>query len=198
MQPTKSYRIWFTQRNGSTLLCKGLEQTGIAGKPGEFFNLIDEESLCEKYNATIYQDLKEKIWHLGASQNGVFGIKHSRHATRYEKIIHEIKILKGYNTDEQIDEQELLSDLFPTCKHIFLTRRNKVRQAASWWKAIKDQVWHLEPNQKKSSSQDFYAKHYDFAALSTLLKEACLRECSIQEHFSRYQINPLLSSMKIW
>ncbi len=37
MRPVKSYAIWFSQRTGSTLLCKTLESTGIAGKPEEFF-----------------------------------------------------------------------------------------------------------------------------------------------------------------
>ena len=45
MKPEKSYRIWFSNRNGSTLLCQGLEQTGIAGKPGEYFNLMESTSL---------------------------------------------------------------------------------------------------------------------------------------------------------
>ncbi len=191
MQPTKSYRIWFTQRNGSSLLCKGLEQTGLAGKPGEFFNSFDHQSLCQKYQVTTYEDLRAKLWEAGTSRNKIFGIKHSRHATYYGEIIKEIKILKGHRPDEPVDETTLIEDLFPECKHIFLTRRNKIRQAVSWWKAIKDQVWHIEPGQRRSNDPDFYNTNYDFAALTSLLNEVCLRECSIQEYFSRYEIAPL-------
>ena len=128
MPPHKSYRIWFSQRNGSTLLCKGLEQTGICGIPGEYFNLMDASSLCDKYNVDTYGQLKETIWKLGTSSNGVFGIKHSLHASYSGRIFKEIKKLKGIPQDAEIDRQELLSDLFPNCKHIFLTRRNMQRR----------------------------------------------------------------------
>lgn len=35
MKPRICYTVWFSQRNGSTLLCEGLTATGIAGKPAE-------------------------------------------------------------------------------------------------------------------------------------------------------------------
>ena len=46
MKPRLSYTIWFSQRTGSTVLCKALESTGIAGKPNEWLytgdgNLLD-------------------------------------------------------------------------------------------------------------------------------------------------------------
>ena len=37
MQPTLSYMICATPRSGSTLLCKALQNTGLAGKPDEYF-----------------------------------------------------------------------------------------------------------------------------------------------------------------
>lgn len=191
MKPEKSYRIWFTQRNGSTLLCKGLEQTGIAGKPGEYFNLMEAKTLCEKYNVTQYEALKIKIWELGTSNNGVFGIKHSWFTSRSGKIMDEFKTLKNIPLKAKMNEEELLQDLFPNCKHIFLTRRNKVRQAVSWWKAINDQVWHIEKDDQHRNEASFYEKHYDFDALNHLFKEANLRECAIQEYFATNNITPL-------
>ncbi len=189
MQPKKSYRIWFSQRNGSTLLCKGLEQTGIAGIPGEYFNVMESDTLCEKYGVQTYDELKNKLWELGMSANGVFGIKHSMYAERYDKIFEEIRKLRRMSAE--VNEEELLSDIFPNCKHIYLTRRNKIRQAVSWWKAIKDNVWHLESGEEKTDDAEFYERHYDFAALSHLFKEATLRECAMQAYFSQYNIQPL-------
>ena len=58
MKPTKSYRIWMSQRNGSSLLCKGLESTGIAGKPGEHFHNFEHDSLAEKYEVRTYEELR--------------------------------------------------------------------------------------------------------------------------------------------
>ena len=191
MTPTKSYRIWFTQRNGSTLLCKGLESTGIAGIPGEYFNLMEAESLCEKYQVKTYDQLKAKLWELGTTPNGVFGIKHSMFTSRWKKIFEEILRLQNIDPADNINQEEVLADIFPNCKHIFLTRRNKIRQAVSWWKAIKDQVWHIEAKDAHQNGADFYEENYDFDALSHLLKEAVLRECAIQQYFSTHHITPL-------
>ena len=55
--PTRSYLIWFTPRTGSTLLCKGLEDTGLLGKPGEHLLIVNEGSLAAKYGVAIYADL---------------------------------------------------------------------------------------------------------------------------------------------
>ena len=191
MQVLQSYRIWFTQRNGSTLLCKGLESTGIAGIPGEYFNLPDKVSLCEHYDVNTYEQLKTKIWQIGTSKNGVFGIKHSWFAHRHEKISKEIAQLRACPIAKSINHEALFADLFPNCKHIYLTRRNKVRQAVSWWKAIQDNVWHLEKGKTRQENSTFYEEKYDFDALSHLFKEAILRECAIQAYFSQYQIIPL-------
>ena len=37
MAPTHTYLICATQRSGSTLLCELLKQTGVAGRPEEYF-----------------------------------------------------------------------------------------------------------------------------------------------------------------
>ncbi|MBB4079678.1 LPS sulfotransferase NodH [Lewinella aquimaris] len=186
-QPHTTYRIWFSQRNGSTLLCKGLEQTGVAGTPGEYFNLMESESLRGKYGIRTYDELKAKLWEIGGTPNGVFGIKHSLN----QVILDEIRSLRGIGSQDSVDDEALLADLFPNCKHIYLTRRNKVRQAVSWWKAIKDNVWHLDADHNHTNDEAFYRDHYDFAALSHLFKEANLRECAIQEYFTKYGIRPL-------
>ena len=70
MPPNKSYIIWFTPRTGSTLLCKSLEETGIAGKPGEFFNLEEKKSFCSHYDLSSYQELRKRLWSLGSTRNG--------------------------------------------------------------------------------------------------------------------------------
>lgn len=191
MIPTKSYRIWFSQRNGSTLLCKGLEHTEIAGIPGEYLNPSSQGSLCHKYGVKTYDELKQAIWDLGTTSNDVFGIKHSLHSTYSAHVFGEIRSLRGLAPATDPIREDSLDDLFPNCKHIFLTRRNKVRQAVSWWKAINDNVWHLDKHDAQEIAPDFYTHHYDFAALEHLFKEAALRECAMQEYFSKHDIDPM-------
>ena len=136
MTPTKSYRIWFTQRSGSTVLCKGLEQTGIAGIPLELFNIDVGNSFSNTYKIATYTQLKTKLWKLGSTDNGVFGIKHDLHTARYNNLFTEILQLRNIKNQSSLNHDSIWSDIFPNCKHIFLTRRNKIRQAVSWWKAI--------------------------------------------------------------
>ena len=76
MKPQISYTIWFSQRTGSTLLCKALEATGIAGKPNEWFNTSD---LFDHYKVPNHAELQTYLWNVGSASNGVFGIKHSFH-----------------------------------------------------------------------------------------------------------------------
>ena len=190
MRPKKSYIIWFSQRNGSTLLSKGLEQTEIAGKPRELFTLLENDTLCQTYKVATYEQLKEKLWELGSSENGVFGIKTSIYAKVFKNIIQEIAELRGLGKNE-ISESEILADIFPNCQHIYLTRRNKIRQAVSWWKAIKDDVWHLTAKDNHTEQASFYESQYNFDALHHLFREATLRECAMQAYFTRNKIIPI-------
>lgn len=188
MQPIQSYRIWFTPRSGSSLLCKGLEATEVAGKPGEFFTLFEYDSLCEKYQVDNYEALKYQLWREGTSSNGVFGMK----IVLDHKVMCEIAQLR-YGDPQRFNEPGLLDDLFPNCMDIYLSRRNKIRQVVSWWKAIKDSVWHIDSQQKKAwNGSSFYLENYDFAALQHLLKESVLRECAIEEYFNEHGIRPLI------
>lgn len=76
MKPRLCYTIWMTQRNGSTLLCKSLEQTNIAGKPNEWLlNYYDNPDLLNIYKCSNISELKNNIWEKGLTTNGVFGIK---------------------------------------------------------------------------------------------------------------------------
>ncbi len=75
MKPEISYTVWFSQRNGSSLLCEVLKATGIAGIPGELIHIPTDTSLLGFYQTKDYVELQQKIWHEGMTPNGVFGIK---------------------------------------------------------------------------------------------------------------------------
>ena len=63
--PTQSYVIWFSQRVGSTVLTQTLEDTGIAGRPREWFHDHTGAGLLAKYGATNAFDLREALWRNG-------------------------------------------------------------------------------------------------------------------------------------
>ncbi|MEL6672670.1 MAG: Stf0 family sulfotransferase [Bacteroidota bacterium] len=188
-QPHTSIRIWFSPRTGSTLLCKGLEQTGIAGVPGEYFNISQGDTFKDHYQISDFEELKTKLWSLGSSPNGVFAIKQPRHHSDYQRWLAEFRQLKGLPADAP--EAGLMDELFPNSVHIFLSRRNKVRQAVSWWKAIQDNQWHLTQRDERAQEADFYADKYNYDALTHLWKESQLIEANIDQYFQQNQIKPL-------
>jgi len=185
--PIKSYRIWHANRSGSTLLCQLLEDTGIAGKPGEHFTLHGESSLAEKFNAQTYTELVNKVWSVGTTPNGVFADKATAHYQGHHDIITEICQLGGVEMTENYEE--IWKDIFPNCKHILIIRTNKVRQAVSWWKAIQDDQWHIIGDQKRTKQAAFYEDKYNPDALRHLFKEAVIRDIANQEYLTNNDLN---------
>jgi trehalose 2-sulfotransferase len=78
---------------------------------------------------------------------------------------------------------------FPNGRHIFMTRRNKIRLAVSWWKAIQSQEWHRLRGVCPQAID--IADHYDPDAIDHLVAESVMREAAIQEFFAQGRIVPL-------
>jgi trehalose 2-sulfotransferase len=75
MQPDMSYLICCDPRTGSWLLAEGLQFTGIAGVPREFFAKEHEQEWIERLGASTYVDFLEKVIKYATTPNGVFGAK---------------------------------------------------------------------------------------------------------------------------
>ena len=184
MKPKLSYTIWFSQRTGSTLLCRALESTGIAGKPRE---LLSNDNLLKKYRLNSYVDLQQRLWQLGTTPNGVFGIKTGAYRPYLDSLIDTFKQFPDCKPTN--NPTEIWENTFPNCKHIYMTRRNKVRLAVSWWKAIQTQEWRRKQGQPPVSV-DLEGK-YSYEAIDHLFSECSMREAAIQEFFDRGSIVPL-------
>ena len=202
MKPKLSYTIWFSQRTGSTLLCRALESTDIAGKPREW---LSDDNLLKKYQLNSYAELQQRLWQLGTTSNGVFGVKTGAYNPYFKNLIDTFKQFPGCNSEcnnpIEIWNIALLgarslapcvdagSHRFPNCKHIYMTRRNKVRLAVSWWKAIQTQEWRRKQGQLPASI-DLKDK-YSYEAIAHLFAECSMREAAIQEFFDLGAIVPL-------
>lgn len=177
-KPKLSYTIWFSQRTGSTLLCRALQSTGIAGKPSEW---LSDSNLLGKYQLDNYAELQQKLWQLGTTANGIFGVKTGACEPYLSNIIDNFRQFPGCNPESN-NRVKIWENAFPNCKHIYMTRRNKVRLAVSWWKAIQSEEWHREQG-KLPNASDLEDK-YSFDAISHLFAECSMREAAIQEFFS--------------
>lgn len=186
MRPRLSYTIWFSQRTGSTLLCKALEATGIAGKPQELFNY--KPNLLDHYDVASHSELQEHLWKLGSTANGVFGTKHSFCEPHFSQLIETIRKFPNCPTEES-NRTAIWEDAFPNHRHIFMTRRNKVRLAVSWWKAIQTQEWHLLPGEHPKTVD--LSNSYSYDTINHLYNECSMREAGVQEFFAEGNIIPL-------
>jgi LPS sulfotransferase NodH len=186
MKPQRSYTIWFTQRTGSTLLCKAIESTGVAGQPREYFNCPPD--LLETFHQTNHADLQEYIWKLGTTANGVFGINHSFYEPHFSQLTETLRKFPAC-PPEETSRTKIWENIFPDHRHIFMTRRNKIRLAVSWWRAIQSGEWHLSPNEQRKAVDLSNAYSYD--AINHLYNECSMREAGIQEFFAEGNIAPL-------
>jgi LPS sulfotransferase NodH len=185
MIPQLSYTIWFSQRTGSTLLCQALESTGIAGRPREW--LLGDDLLV-RYGASDSVELRERLWEAGSTANGVFGLKFSFYEPHFSRVLAELGRLPGCPEAGNV-RADVWHHAFPRCRHIFMTRRNKVRLAVSWWKAIKTAEWHRETG--RSSRKIDLTDAYSFEAIDHLCCESVMREAGIQAFFSEAGVVPL-------
>jgi len=168
------------------LLCKAVESTGIAGQPREWFNC--KPDLLEDFHQTGYAELQEYLWNLGSTPNGVFGINHSFCEPQFSQLTETLRkfpICPPQETKRTI----IWEHIFPNHRHIFMTRRNKVRLAVSWWRAIQTGEWHLSSGQHPQPKDLSNAYSYD--AIQHLYDECSMREAGIQEFFAEGNITPL-------
>lgn len=186
LTPKKSYTIWFSQRTGSTLLSQALGSTGIAGKPGEWLlNMV--EYLKEPVEMSAW-DLRSNLWQKGLTPNGVFGLKFSFYEPFFSQIISFFKSLPECQ-GKQCSRREIWASAFPNGNHIFMTRRNKIRLAVSWWRAIQSDEWHRARGTKPLKGDR--SETYSFEAINHLLLECTMREAGIQAFYAEAGIQPL-------
>jgi trehalose 2-sulfotransferase len=134
MHPHTSYLIYATPRSGSYLLCEALTNTGLAGRPTEYFGPLRAREQLQYWGN--YAELFAWIIKVGTTPNGVFGGKMIWQY--FEDFIDRLRDTSGY---EKLAVPELMSTAFPNLRYVWITRRDKVRQAISYWKAIQTNIW---------------------------------------------------------
>jgi LPS sulfotransferase NodH len=137
MPATSCVFISTTPRTGSSLLSEALEFTGLAGIPREYFEPVTEKEWGLKFGISGNGDYIEKILAAGTTPNGVFGAK-----VHWHQFVHLRRKLRSLHGNG-ISDLDLVSRSFADVKYVFLTRRDKVAQAVSFYKAQRTDVWHV-------------------------------------------------------
>ena len=151
MQPHNTYFICTTPHSGSELLCDGLRQSGIAGLPTEHFAMLGkkmyEEQLAvskkpeiargisKQSNAYLSEDYLADVFAYGTSRNGVFGTVVIW--DYFDDFVCRLRQISAYKESPVLD---LLSAHFPNLHFIWMTRRDKERQATALWRAYQTEA----------------------------------------------------------
>jgi LPS sulfotransferase NodH len=214
MAPT-SYLVCATPRSGSTLLVEALKSTGVAGRPEEFFEarvrtgrprtaagyfrdigapdigeiLGDPEKLgrAPDYSSldgiADYAEHLERAFRLGTTDNGVFGAKLMwMHLGDFAEFAGRLPAFSG------LALEDLLPAVFPRPRYVWVTRRDKVRQAVSLWKAIQTEAW------RGDASPADHRPQYHQAALDHLVKMLADHDAHWESFFTRAGVEPLVIS----
>ena len=212
---SRSYLVCATQRSGSTLLCELLKNTGVAGRPEEYFEARHDtgvpphprdflEGLAHTRvgirndarwpEAPAYSSLAglpdyrahlERTFALGTTPNGVFGAK-----LMFNQL-DELRALAGELPEFAGVELEVLLDrLFRAPRYIWISRRDTVRQAVSMWKALQTRRWRAADGDGGDGPTP-PAPRYRFDAIDHLVRRFEADERGWRRFFTAHGIEPL-------
>jgi LPS sulfotransferase NodH len=126
MNPTICYLICCTQRCGSNFIASGLINSKIAGNPNEFFVGHVRKVLGIDYDMLEIKRLISETM----TPNGVFGVR-----IMWRDFLELIDKLQQDSKYKEMSAARIMSTIFPNLHYIYLTRKDKVRQAISYSKA---------------------------------------------------------------
>jgi LPS sulfotransferase NodH len=169
--PKHSYLVCATPRSGSTLVCQALKETGVAGRPEEYFEAlrhsgrprrpeeyfegVDDRSLLDHLGERGVGDdppQRSPLWSRAAYDRY---LDWAKEAGTTPNGVFGAKLMWGYFGDfvsllrnipdySSLSLAELLPEVFPDLHFVRVIRANKVRQAVSLWKAVQTATWRQE------------------------------------------------------
>jgi LPS sulfotransferase NodH len=163
----RSFMICGVPRSGTTLLGNTLRATGLAGRPVEFFDPGKMKDFERTWKTTSIEDYVETMLARTASPNGVFGIK-----AHYNQL----RLALGERDPR---------DLFPNLHFVYVTRRDRLRQAISWSRAGQTGKWSSKHAAKRGPPT------FDFHELRFLVRQIEELEQLWEGFFAERGVSPL-------
>jgi trehalose 2-sulfotransferase len=183
--PDRCYWICSTPRTGSQFLCEILKTTGLLGTPEEYFQRDHCSLLFERFGAFDYETYLNKVLGQTSTPNGVFGAK-VMGGPYLEDFFRQLRALPS-QMGSQGSNPEFAAELFPGLRYIWLTRRDKLRQAISLSKALQTGVWQSHVGSKESLCSPVFS----WEAVNQLMGRLALDETTWQEYFTSAGVEPL-------
>lgn len=177
-----SYLVCATPRSGSTLLCEALRNTSVAGRPDEYFAPENVVRLSQMWG--VSSGYFERVLEHGTTPNGVFGTKMM--ISQLDHFAGEVQKSRR-NVDPDIPIQELLISVFPNLHYIWITRRDKVRQAVSLEKMLQSGVIYKEMGKPVIPQKQLT---FNFDRIDLLYYRSVAQDVAWQEYFTKWGVTP--------
>ena len=178
---TLSYFISTAPRTGGFLLAEALESTRIAGRPREYFDKVFQQNWSDGVGVASDAEYFEQALAAGTTPNGVFGAKVLWH--QFEHLLVKLRLIQGNG----LSDLELLRRTFPELRYVFLTRRDKIRQAISYDRAIRSGVWW---SISAHSDQQSPTPPFVFENIDDWVTRLTEFESNWRRHFKRIGVEP--------
>src|ERR1700678_1547555 len=137
-----SLLVTTTPRLGSWYLCDHLTQTGRVGVIQEYFHVNYVAALSQELGLTstgITGEYIDRIRRTAAGENGVFGAK--IHWLQMNQLVTALRHIHPALARAGAAAPDLIESSLPDARYVYLTRRDKARQAISMFKAMRSDQW---------------------------------------------------------
>ncbi|HUG85841.1 MAG TPA: Stf0 family sulfotransferase [Euzebya sp.] len=178
-----TYLICSTHRSGSNLLCQVLANTGLAGRPEEFFSPTYETTLTARYGVGTVEAYLAELRARTCTPNGVFGIK-----VMFDDLIHLIDQLRTLTGPADLQPADVLTTALPGVRYVWIRREDRVRQAISYLRAQQTGVWLPIQDQAPPVTS---APRYDAVGIQRRIDEIDDRERRWEAFFVRAEVAPI-------
>jgi LPS sulfotransferase NodH len=193
-----SYLVCATPRSGSTLLCKTLADTGVAGDPEEFFEAVPATGVPRRPldyldgldDAEALALIEHAPPHPAPPYSDLRGVgRYADHLARVREWgttpngVFGAKIMWAHLEDlaRQLDCDDLgalVDSVFDRPRLVWVRRADTVRQAVSLWRAMQTQSWRAENEAGRGDPR------YSFAALRHLVELLSAHDAAWERFFA--------------
>jgi trehalose 2-sulfotransferase len=167
-ETVRSYAVCALPRSGSSLLCELLFDSGLAGAPTEYFDSRQMALFRERWGARDFAGYLRALLERKTGPNGVFGFK-----------AHFFQLAEAFPDGG-------LEAAFPALRHVHISRRDRLRQAISWARALQTDHWALDHEPIESPPVVFDRRQIDL-----LLGRIEGRERAWEAFFERAGTEPM-------
>jgi len=177
-----NYLICATPRSGSSLLCNLMANTGILGK-NNTERISTDLIISIDWNKKDLTGFFEELFESTSTPDEVSGFKIQGH-----QIKNLVKELNKTHKYRNVSANNIIRFFPKNLKYIWLSRKDKLRQAISLSKAWKTGIFSIHKDQKRIPSTDIA---FDSGSIIGAVKELKEQEVLWRNFFEKNKIKPL-------